>query len=380
MIRGTSLLPKKFVHLFKIWVLVMEYIEDVQAKLKLIDEQNVTYFDIREYPQFVYGSPGFAQRRNFHKYPLSTEQELLSNEYSEDIRVSFRHHSNSTTGCRLRFKAKTSHIIIKSELDRPWEYAKMTLMCSSGFDVYTRKTTGTWEHLCAFAPSSGYRIFAEEFFVEPNSDIMIYLPCYNEVKQLLIGIESSLEPDSLPYIMSSPIAFYGQSLTQGASASRSGNAYPNIVSRIEEIDIVNYSMSSCCRGLFSVADAISSLKPCCIINDYVYNAVDQENLQQTHEPFYRYLRNKNPSIPIILSTAPNFNMNKKNIGYNLVVYETYRRAIDNGENTYIIDFNNIFKPEEYGLLAVDEFHLIDSGMMRLAKEVVNIYRKSKTRA
>lgn len=355
----------------------MEYIEDVQAKLEEIDEQGITYFDIREYPQYVFGSPGFAQRGNFHKYSKFTEQELLSNEFSDDIRRSFRHHSNSATGCRLRFRAKTGRIIIKTELERPWEYAKMTLMCSSGFDVYTRQSNGTWEHLCVFAPSSGHKIFAEEIFATPNSDIMIFLPCYNEVKRLLFGIESSVVPDLIPYLEQSPIAFYGQSLTQGASASRSGNAYPNIVSRIEDIDIVNYSMSSCCRGLISVAEAISGIQPCCIVNDYVYNAIDQENLKQTHEPFYRCLRDRNPNIPIILTTAPNFNMNKKNIGYNLVVYETYRRAINNGENTHIIDFNNIFQPEEYGLFAVDEFHLIDSGMMRLARAVINIYEKCK---
>ena len=54
-----------------------------------------------------------------------------------------------------------------------------------------------------------------------------------------------------------PLVFYGNSITQGTSALRSGNIYPNIVSRYLDADIVNYSFSGACKGEKNMARQIA---------------------------------------------------------------------------------------------------------------------------
>ena len=76
-----------------------------------------------------------------------------------------------------------------------------------------------------------------------EEDLKVYLPLYDGVKNIEIGIDSSsfiIVPDRN---LEKPIIFYGTSITQGGCASRPGMAHTNIINRKLDRDILNFGFS-----------------------------------------------------------------------------------------------------------------------------------------
>ena len=62
--------------------------------------------------------------------------------------------------------------------------------------------------------------------------VTLNMPAFNGVKEMYIGIQKDAEISHAPdYKLEKPIVFYGSSITHGASASRPGLIYENLLSR-----------------------------------------------------------------------------------------------------------------------------------------------------
>ena len=131
---------------------------------------------------------------------------------------------------------------------------------SFGFDVYG-VVGEEYVHRTVFAPSDGHDLFAEMIDVPYNGQLCIFLPNYNTIEELYMGIDEGSTVVTLPYPPKKrvPVLFYGNSVTQGAAASHSGNSFPNLVSKILNRDIINISCSACCRGTDTMADLIGQI-------------------------------------------------------------------------------------------------------------------------
>ena len=65
-----------------------------------------------------------------------------------------------------------------------------------------------------------------------------------------------------------------------------------------------------CWSIFSqeIADYIASLEMSVFVYDYDHNAPSVEYLEQTHERMFLQIREKQPDLPIILMSRPEYNL------------------------------------------------------------------------
>lgn len=342
-----------------------------------IDQEEIHWCDINELEDCVFGSPYFSQRHDFNKYPDTVIKEFKERGYYSFVTREFDFHSLSTTGCRIRFRIPEDEFFIRAELKGDWEYVKILYTCSAGIDVYQIDEFGTYVHIGVYCPRIGENHFTAKVKCRPDLSIVMFLPCYNTLSSMQIGVKGFvISADSYPN--ETKLIFYGHSVTQGASASRSGNIYVNIISRYCDSDVVNYAMSSCCKGLLSVAEEIAIqntgaiVVDAFILDDLRYE-LKNEDLVQLYFEFYRIIRKRQNEVPLILITRPNYTRNKiTNLNENNSMKKFYESSEQQDANLYLIDLNQLFDVTELDLIAVDEQHLTDYGMVKVANEIYRI--------
>lgn len=356
----------------------MEYLSSITQALKTISEDNIVYTDIHDLDDVLYGIPLYEVSKSFVKYPVSIIKEIENTPESKGRSLKINQLTNfkdaQICSC-LRFKTHSKCVIIKAELRRKWSHLNINLWNSSGFDVYF-KLGGQYVHNTVFAPCDGKNLFAEKITVPKNAEeVMIYLPTYNKIVECNIGVEGGdIRPaDQFPQLI--PIAFYGNSITQGASASRSGNTFSNIVSRQLEIEVYNYSISTCALGNISVANVIGQLNLSAIVIDYSRNAYTTSDFKDTYLLFYNQIRKYHLTTPIILMTSSNFNKKKSYPEFDKIICETYESAKASGQNVFLINQMGLFSVDEYDLCTVDGVHYNDYGMLKVANAISEVLSK-----
>lgn len=353
----------------------MEYLKSIHDSLNTINEKNITYLNLFDYPNLIHGNLNFHFNKvNFCKYPSNIQNEMKN---FGTLAVKEMSNLNSAScGNRLRLSTNSKKIIFKIQLKRKWEYQKMVNYNASGFDVYSINDE-KYKHLTVFAPPNGHNIFAEEIKVPPNGKLCIFLPNYNTIEKMFIGLEneSTFEEFNYPIDKQLPILFYGNSVTQGAAASRSGNAFPNIVSKKLNQNIINLSCSSCCRGTDSIAQLIGKIKCHSIVIDYTRNAHTVKDFKNTHEKFYKNIRSYHPNIKIILLTSECYNNWSTYYEFDKIVTETYENALKRNENVELLNQKELFDEDEYDFIAIDSSHYTDYGMFKVAEKICELINK-----
>ena len=350
----------------------MEYLNSVDDAINSIDEENIEYIDLFQHPELVYGTWNSTEEKlDFCKYPQDVQKEM--ERYGELAVHEMANLNSSACGTRLRISTDSKVLVFKVQLKRKWEYQKMTNWNASGFDVYAM-VNDQYYHRTVFAPSSGYNIFSEVVQVPENGKLCIFLPNYNTIEKMLIGTEKGSEITNLDYPEenSLPIIFYGNSVTQGAAASRSGNTFPNVVSKKLNRDIINISCSSCCRGTLGMADVIGKIDCQAVVIDYTRNAHAPEVLSISHPRFYKRIRQHHPDVPIILMTSECFNGWRVYDEFDEIVKNTYDDAIKNEENTMLLNQRELFSEDEYDYVTIDSSHYTDYGMFKVADKICEL--------
>lgn len=167
------------------------------------------------------------------------------------------------------------------------------------------------------------------------------------------------------YTFEGKIIFYGNSITQGASASRSGNAFPNIVSRSLDADIVNYSFSGACKAEKEMAEILSHIdNMAALVIDYSRNASSYAEFTDRYPQFYRIIREKHQNIPIIL--IGDFCLDN----YDMFVKNFFLQKKKEQDNIYYINLTQLFEDINRIYLSMDNIHYTDIGMYRVAQKIV----------
>jgi len=209
-------------------------------------------------------------------------------------------------------------------------------------------------------------------------DLTINFPLYSNVSDLYIGLqETAILKNGGNYKYKNPVLYYGSSITQGGCASRPGNSYQAIISRMLDCDYINFGFSGNAKGEEKIVDYMSGLNMSVFVCDYDHNAPSVEHLINTHEGIYKRFREKNPELPIIIISKPDFNPYEfGDIQRRNVIYSTYINAIYNGDkNVYYIDGESLFKDEGRDSCTVDGCHPNDLGFMRMAETIGHIIKK-----
>lgn len=349
----------------------MEYLESINDKLKKINDTNIQYLNLFNHPSLVFGNVD-KSKVDFHKYSKSIEEDIRR--FGGKAQFFLQYHNTSSCGNRIRFKTTSRKIVLKVQLKRGYAYKNMNLWNSSGFDIYIVDNKGNYESRQLIAPSNKNRIFAEEIWLPPNSSVCIFLPNYDTIEKMYIGIQLGSRIANFPYKKNhrKPILFYGNGITQGASASKSGNSFPNIVSRKLDHDIINMSVDNACKATYLAAQNIGKIDCDSIVLDYSRDANVLSKFASQYKAFYKFLRDFHPEKKIILMTTVNLNDEKKYHGFDEVIIKTYEDALKRGENTLLLNQSKLFDENERDLVTVDDCHYNDFGMYKVAEKICEL--------
>lgn len=344
---------------------------DKNFEVSTSKDNNVKYYSVEEKPFKIYGLPYFREEKKFCRFP----QDKL-NEFPEALNWLSWH----TSGGRVRFVTNSKKVSLRVEITSGKDMKHMPRSGSSGFDIYIGSKTEKRFIKCIM-PEYDETIFEGEAISTEMGMVewTINMPLYNGVKSILIGVDKNATIEKAPeYTFEKPIVFYGSSITQGGCASRPGNAYPNIISRWLDADFYNLGFSGSAKGEQEMAKFISRFEMSALILDYDHNAPSIEHLSSTHEPFFKTIRAKNPKLPIIFITKPDFDLDIDNNRIRReTIYTTYLNAVNSGDRyVYFIDGETLFGSKDRDACTVDGIHPNDLGFMRMAEGILPTIKRA----
>ena len=330
------------------------------------DEGGVVFYDVKNEPFKVYGLYDYKNQERFKRLP---------DEVAANVNPGVKNLYLHTAGGRVRFTTDSPYIVIEAELAGAPEMVHMPLSGSAGFDLYEDGALSS-EYRGSFLPP--YRpngIYKSKIAVRSGKvrNYTIHFPLYCGVKKLLVGIqEGSTLGVGKEYKNSSPVVYYGSSITQGGCASRPGNSYQNIASRRLELDHINLGFSGNGRGEKTIVDYMASLDMCAFVSDYDHNAPNPEHLDRTAREMYRTIREAHPDMPYIMMTKPDFRKltEHESVARRKVIFDIYSDGILSGDkNLYFIDGESLFSGAYREMCTVDGTHPNDIGFALMADAV-----------
>ena len=326
-----------------------------------VDLEDIIWLDAAQDPFVLYGAVSAAP---YLRMPLEVAKTV-----SEGVYELARH----TSGIRLRFRTDSPYIAIHCEWDQVFLLNNMTPQGIRGFDMYEVTDVDNKQHLVR--PLFRTPVEAPHGYdsIVPVSgkmtDYVLNFPLYNEVKKLCIGVSKSARFETpATYANKLPVVFYGNSITQGGCASRSGNSYQNYLSRMMNMDYINLGFSGCGKAEDAMVEYLKTLSMSVLVCDYDHNAPSSEYLRNTHYKMYETIRKAQPDLPYIMVTRSDHHGRPIDFVNRQIIMESYIKARQNGdENVYIIDGSMFFAGENYDDHTVDGCHPNDLGFYRMAQ-------------
>lgn len=172
----------------------------------------------------------------------------------------------------------------------------------SGLDLYVKTDKG-WRWLGNGRPTKTSNQARLTSGIPPGKrEFMLYLPLYNGVSSVEIGIpddKTLAKAPARPLEKSKPLVFYGTSITQGGCASRPGMVHTAIVGRWLDMPVINLGFSGNGRMEPEMAGLFAELDPAVYVLDCLPN-MDAKLVTERAEPFVLTLRKARPETPILL--------------------------------------------------------------------------------
>jgi aryl-phospho-beta-D-glucosidase BglC (GH1 family) len=212
--------------------------------------------------------------------------------------------SRQSAGISIRFTTDASSIAVRWVLTSPGlAMPHMAATGVSGVDLYTRTAAGAWRWLAVGKPAHQTNDMILVKNLPPGKrDYVLYLPLYNGVKSLEIGVPDNATLAPLVESKRSglrPVVFYGTSILQGGCASRPGMVHTAILERKLGVPIVNLGFSGSGKMEPAMGELLAELDPSVYVLDCLPN-MTAEMVTERVEPFVQTLRKAHPKTPIVL--------------------------------------------------------------------------------
>jgi hypothetical protein len=236
--------------------------------------------------------PEQERLRWFDRLPGAAQKTVTSNVWNL---------SRDSAGMMVRFKtdATALHVhykLAKARLAMP----HMPATGVSGVDFYARGDDGRWRWVQVAKPDQ------QEVRVEVIKDLAsgwreyaAYLPLYNGVESLEIGVPRGARFEGLAPRAEKPIVFYGTSITHGACASRPGMVHTAILGRRLDRPVVNLGFSGNGRMDAAVGEFLAQMEAAVYVIDCLPN-MSPALVRERCAPLVKQLRAARPDTPIVL--------------------------------------------------------------------------------
>ncbi|TWI80973.1 lysophospholipase L1-like esterase [Chitinophaga japonensis] len=290
-----------------------------------------------------------------------------------------------SAGIAVLFETNSNIIRVRWKLAGEVYLPNMTPIGHSGLDLYCLKA-GKWQFVSVARPARGTD--QDQVIIQhmdsSMKQFMLYLPLYNSVEALQIGVQSDalIRTPLQPGINKDKrIVIYGSSVVQGASASRPGMAYPALLQRRTGYDVINLGFSGSAKMEAAMAVYLATVPADCYVLDCIPNPTP-DLIRERAYPFIKYLREHQPAVPIILVETV-FRQNgywDRQLGQkvekqNEETRKTYERLLQEGHrHIYYIRSAALIGDDHEA--TIDGIHLTDLGFSRISDALMPVIRKA----
>lgn len=299
---------------------------------------------------------------------------------NDTLREGHKYVAENSAGIAVRFATNSTAIGVKYELTNNFHMNHMADTGTKGTDLYTRHDDGTWHFVATSIPGKGPE--NNKKYVDNLDGKMheytIYLPLYDGIKWIEIGIDSSAvitKPQVESPRADKKIVFYGTSITQGGCASRTGMVSTSILQRKYDVEVVNLGFSGQGRLDLYIAEAMAQ------IPDAVAYFIDPVSNCKTVMvdtlccDFVNIIRKARPEAAIFLVEGQVYAHEPYDTQQQIKMPETNKMLHskflelkkENPHNLYYIDRKDLIGPDGEG--TVDGAHLTDLGFVYYAQKM-----------
>jgi lysophospholipase L1-like esterase len=238
----------------------------------------------------------------YDRFPARAEKTLNPNVWNI---------SHSSAGLYLKFKTNATSITIRYVVKGALAMTHMPATGVSGIDLYAIDPNGQWKWAPAshsFGDTVEYRfssmIVSSEF---PGRDYeyRLYLPLYNTVNWLSIGVPNKSSFVFMRLSPEKPIVIYGTSIAQGACASRPGMAWTALLQQRLDRPLINLGFSGCGKLEPAVIALMNEIDARVYVLDCIPNltaraGITNQELENRILAAVKALKEKRPQVPVLL--------------------------------------------------------------------------------
>ncbi|RFM29779.1 SGNH/GDSL hydrolase family protein [Deminuibacter soli] len=241
---------------------------------------------------------------------LASFFDRLPQRISDSLRRPVWDLSHNSAGEYIDFTTDATTIDVSYKVTHKTILANLTTIAANGVDLYLQDVSGVWYWIQgAWAFSSDTIHFRYDHIQRPGAvkRFRLYLPLYSSPEWLNIGVPSVNSFSFVPVdIRQRPIVIYGTSILQGASASRPGLAWSNMLGRHLSLPIINLGFSGNGQLEVPVTGLIATIEASAYILDCLPNLYDAEKFSDTEVNrritlAVAMLRRAHPATPIVLT-------------------------------------------------------------------------------
>lgn len=333
----------------------------------------------------VVQNQGFTEANKSSK--ISDTYSRLPIESKGKVRKEVWNLSQNSAGLAIYFYSNSPQITVRYGVKGAFGMPHMPSTGVSGVDLYSINSDGKW-NICrgsyAFGDTTSFNFTTTKpaQYHKHGLEYRLYLPLYNTIDWLEIGVTEGSEMQFIQQSSEKPILLYGSSIAQGACASRPGMAWSNIMQRNLDYPLINLGFSG--NGLLEkdVIDLINMNDARLYILDCIPNLAEQkqsDEIKKRVKDAVNQIRTKHDEPILLIEFAGFSNIEVDTMKYNTVdksngaSREAYEELMaEKVKNIYYLSREEL----EISMDGwVDWVHPSDLGMAQQAKAVENKVRE-----
>lgn len=314
----------------------------------------------------------FKVKNFYDRFPAKAEK---------SVRKEVWQLSRNAAGLKLRFKTNARSITVRYKVEnRSYAMNHFPATGVSGIDLYALNQDESWAWATGkykFGDTISYRyqnlVLDNENYPQ-GREFHLYLPLYNNVSWMEIGIPDTNSIEMLQPRPKKPIVVYGTSIAQGGCASRPGMAWTAILERKLHIPLVNLGFSGNGRLDKEVVDLLTEIDAGIYILDCLPNleSFKSSEVETRILETVRAIRRKNKVVPIVLTQHSGFIENRLDSStrkslerINGVLDLAFKKLLaERIRDIYMLPYKDVSMGTDG---TVDGAHPSDLGMMRYAE-------------
>ena len=294
--------------------------------------------------------------------------------------------SENSAGLAIHFYTNATTIEIRYGVKGSHAMPHMPATGKTGVDLYAVDSDGKWRVATDrynFGDTISYTFsnLSQSKYHKHGFEYRLYLPLYNTVTWMKIGVPDSAELRFIPVLAEKPIVVYGTSIAQGGCASRPGMGWTNILSRKLDYPVVNLAFSGNGPLEKELVDLMDEMDASLYIFDCLPNMGNLSSEEVIRRTLYgvKKLREKHDA-PILIVDHIGYRNAELNEGSRETaerMNEASRQAIDSLRRLGVKNIHHLHKDSINMPMdgCVDNIHPTDLGMQVYADAYEKIVRK-----